>query len=309
LFHFANVPSGVTDIVESIQKFRRYDPYSLSMLVENYLYAADLDKLNDPFEGMVRYSDGQTFEEICYGWDYRFQSGGHANVPDLYGEYCLDAQRFFAKHRQLHIEAYEQRVAQVKAEGYFSALTKFKDYSVIPEIYKKQALLYGVLKNENSKRRIIRRQHEEINMWSHYGDGLNGFRITYDPIKIFSIPNISARFIKYQDHPEEIDATKEVGDRFRDPSGPRRDQALRHELFGIKGTAWAYEREIRIRIEKPGKIPCPENSIIAITFGAKMPEDQRSIIRNLTLLHNHSAKFYEARRSDKEYKIEDLLLP
>jgi hypothetical protein len=185
-------------------------------------------------------------------------------------------------------------LSESRSDGFFCALS-------VPKI---DAVDNDVITDDDQQRHDqMLRDQEEISLWSHYGDGLRGIRITYDPLRLKGMGVISSALVKYQDSPDPIDATLEVRKRkayFKD----RWNYKESLMLFNNKAKLWSNEREVRIRTFRQGKVEIPPYSIKAVTFGAKMPIYRRILIIAATRHHNPDAVFYEARISNREYKIE-----
>jgi len=147
---------------------------------------------------------------------------------------------------------------------------------------------------------------EDMMMWSHYGNGLRGFRVSYDIDKLLeSLPEIGGYFINYVNEPEKINVT-----RFRsfigDPSGPRFEHSTLEHAFLTKHEAWRYESEFRLRHENCGKIGFDPEAIESITFGEKMPDPQVNILKKILQAQSQDIKFYNAKVSTQNYEIKYL---
>lgn len=299
---FFDADNSVLESLELIHKFKPYNDSTLEMIAESYLWFASLNSLNDPFEGELTYSydPNLTIEQIfcaehIFCNDEANINYGHENLKDEYAQYKKDPAGFVDRKREDHKRRYEEiMLSQSKNDGFFCALSEPKKSDMAGEIN---------ICSDQSRLDEIRRNHEDISLWSHYGDGLRGVRITYDPLRLKQISNSSAALVKYQDDPEPIDATMEVRKRkayYKDIWNF--SQSL--ILFNTKATLWSNEREVRIRLGKQGKVEIPPDSIKYITFGSKMPAYRRILMIAAARHNNPDAKFYEARISSKEFKIE-----
>jgi hypothetical protein len=299
---FFDADNSVLKSLELIHKFKPYNDSTLEMIAESYLWFASLDSLNDPFEGELTYSHDPnlTIEKIfCAEHIFCIDEANidyeHENLKYEYAEYKENPDAFIDRKREDHKRRYEEiMLSQSKNDGFFCALSEPKKNSAADELDKCP---------DQARRDEIRRNHEDISLWSHYGDGLRGVRITYDPLRLKHISHSSAALVKYQDSPEPIDATMEVRKRkayYKD----RWNFSQSLMLFNTKATLWSNEREVRIRIGKQGKVDIPPDSIKYITFGSKMPAYRRILMIAAARQNNPDAKFYEARISSKEFKIE-----
>lgn len=292
--------NSLLDQTKSIHKFKSYNSSTLSMIRENYIWFATLDSLNDPFEGVISYKKEISIESILFAEFAFFTSMSAVDLTDervreVIDAYNLDKEGFKIQRRLDHIQYFKNQIlSRTENDGFFCALSEPIEGSV------EAANLIGADLTEQQR---IRRNQEDISLWSHYGDGLRGLRISYAPHKIKQIGNFSSALVKYQDFPETIDATHEREKR-KAYNKELWDELYSQTRFITKATAWAYEREIRLRTRQPGRIIVPYESIEAIAFGSKMPEEQRIEICSAAKLNNPSVTFTVARIDEDEFKID-----
>lgn len=299
---FFDADNSVLDNLEAIHKFKPYNDNTLEMIAENYLWFASLNSLNDPFEGSLTYKSDPNLDingvfcaEYMFCNDEKDIDYEHPALKHDYAEYNRDPVGIIERKRKEHIQKYEEiMLRHLGTDGFFCALSVPKNDDSVAD---------ATATSEQGRLDEIRINHEDISLWSHYGDGLRGVRITYDPLKLKQISYISSSLVKYQDDPKPIDATAEVRKRksyYRD----RWNNSESLTMFTIKATLWSNEREIRIRTYKQGKVKIQPNSIKAITFGSKMPMYRRVLMIAAARQNNPDAKFYVASISNKEFKIE-----
>jgi len=292
--------NSILDDLNAIHKFKSYSDSTVQMIAENFIWFASLDSLNDPFEGAVIFTNNISLESVLCAEhiicndetniDYtNLQFANHIN------SYKKNPKLFLETKRSEHIALYKQRVlSRAEGDGFFCALSEPNTKTICDEDQQNQ---------ENQQTLTIRKNHEEISLWSHYGNGLRGIRITYDPLIFKRIGDVSSSLIKYQDHPETIDATHEA----RKRKAYHKEIWDEHESqrsFTTKASSWSYEREIRIRCRTQGKVTIPMNGIVSISFGSKMPPYQRSAVVNAAKQNNPNIRFYLAKISDSSFKIE-----
>jgi hypothetical protein len=292
--------NSLLDQTKSIHKFKSYNPNTLSMISENYIWFATLDSLNDPFEGVISYKKEISIESILFAECAFFTSMSAVDLTDervreVVDAYNLDNEGFKIQRRLDHIQYFRDQVlSRTENDGFFCALSEPIEGSVEGD---------NTIDPDLAEKMRIRRNQEDISLWSHYGDGLRGLRISYAPHKIKQIENFSSALVKYQDFPETIDATHEREKR-KAYNKELWDELYSQGRFVTKATAWAYEREIRLRTREPGRVDVPYESIEAIAFGSKMPEEQRVEICNAAKLRNPSATFTVAKIDEDEFKID-----
>jgi len=130
-------------------------------------------------------------------------------------------------------------------------------------------------------------------MWSHYADNHKGFCVEYDcregtKLKELALP------VKYSESIPKVSATDLVGER----------QQETIDLFWLtKSSVWSYEQEWRVMMQKGNKYYQAPSKITSITFGAKMPIDDRVTIINI-LRDEEQIAFKEAVLADNEFKLE-----
>lgn len=287
-------------IINALHKFRTYNSLTLESLAENYIWFADMDKMNDPFEGILSYPEYNDFEKVADA-ELMWTNTPHVDrtaLQALRNEFDLNKVAFFEKYRKLHIEKFKENSFKASRQGCFSALTEFKRMGNIKQEFKTFAKQYGATARHNN----LKFQKEEIRMWSYYGDGLRGFRITYDPKLLLTLNDIAITFINYQDTPESVDFGEYLWHlQFSDAQ--RYKAVMENKLFQVKGSVWSYEKELRIRSSTQGAKKLSNNTILSITFGKKMPNLQRRIIRILAQHKNPDVRFFEADIVDSSFGI------
>jgi hypothetical protein len=249
---FHDADNSVLDTLELIHKFKSHSDNTLEMIAENYLWFASLHSLNDPFEGKLKYKydPDLTLNKILCA-EYFFCNDEtdidyeHEAIKAECEEHQKDPSAYIERKREAHKKIFERSVVDdTKNDGFFCALS----------VPKNDELNGDIFINDNQQRLDqIRRNQEDISLWSHYGDGLRGVRITYDPQKLKQIGNISSALVKYQDNPEPIDATFEVSKRkayFKE----RWNYIESLSMFNTKATLWSNEHEVRIRTGRQGRV-------------------------------------------------------
>ncbi len=299
---FFDADNSVLDDLEAIHKFKPYNNNTLEMIAENYLWFAALDSLNDPFEGSLTYKIDTNLDinsvfcaEHIFFNDEKNVDYGHPAIKHEYAEYQIDPVGVIESKIKEHIQKYEcVMLRNSKTDGFFCALSVPKN---------DKAVVDASIASEQYRIDSIHRNHQDISLWSHYGDGLRGVKITYDPLKLKQLKCISSSFVRYQDDPELIDATAHVR-KWKAYYKERWINSQSLTMFTTKATLWSHEREIRIRTFTQGKVKIQPNSIKSITFGSKLPADKRLLIIAAARQNNPDAKFYVATISNKEFKIE-----
>lgn len=297
---FASTPEHFLEAISKLHKFRPYSLQTLESLMENYIWFADMDKMNDPFEGLIDYRKDLTYEEIIRAEIpfYPNADGSKETELELREEFQSDSTAFIMRYRKKHIEAYELFLREARTQGCFSVLSEPKSSKEI--INSENSVNHNSKMNDDILRAA---RDEDLRMWSYYGDGLRGIRVTYDPHKILLSEELTIAAITYQEKPDRVDATAFCAELYYG-SGPRYKASILPKRFLTKGIFWSYEKEIRLKIERPGKYFIQDNSVSSVTFGCKMPEEQKEMIKHIATYKNPNIKFYEARMSDSDFLIE-----
>lgn len=141
---------------------------------------------------------------------------------------------------------------------------------------------YGVL--------ALSEVNDNILMWSHYADEHRGICIEFERTDTNELGNWDHCLpVVYQQelpsfHPLELADSKAV------------TQAL-----STKGEYWQYEREWRMLTYESNKLfPLPGN-ITAVTFGLRMPQNDRNAIVSLL---GHTVRYFEASRSTRYFILD-----
>lgn len=186
-------------------------------------------------------------------------------------------------------------------------------------------------------------QCENMLMWSHYGDGLRGFCIVFDEESVtMAEPEAYVLNVEYREAPPVVDsfvyaiahdqdwyhqvAIEETEARIR--YSKKTDEAhwipiyeragadavaqmrkIWQQVFAVKPSDWAYERERRIIIHtqrtdtKPIQRSYPSSAVKEIILGERMPDDYRDRIFTVLREKHPSVPIKTARRAEGCYGI------
>lgn len=130
-------------------------------------------------------------------------------------------------------------------------------------------------------------------MWSHYGEKYKGFCLEFDTSHP---PFEKIMRVKYSTEMPRIDvATLRI----------RRDFEAVMDLFSIKSTSWAYEREWRVLHAKADTpYHCPAECLTGIYFGPEISSEALEIIRFVLQGQNPHVKFWKGLRSKTDFKVQ-----
>jgi hypothetical protein len=243
------IPLKEQHFPRSLFKYRPPNDYTIQMVKECYLWLADIETLNDPFEGLIQFDNDE----------------------------CLRAY-YAASESQIQFTMLTgHRMTKEEVHILSTAAKPFKEYI---RICKERGIPLGLTEEEHlakvQKRwsEIIREQNRNIRicsfsktntstlMWSHYADDHKGICIEYDFLFEDSIrPFVQPVFYRKDLHKiglfEEYDTMQMIAANL------------------IKSPSWSYEKEWRLTIFKQRehffqKLSSPKPT--AIYLGARINE-------------------------------------
>lgn len=254
-----------------LQRFMPFNERAIEALSSPYLWFSRIEEFNDPFEAQSQYIFKREPASIINSTTYSAASGWPFDEAEtkLWAEYEADPEQFFHKWRLHFIDTYEQAASHAK-------------------------YAYCCFFSEKDSQRPT--NQEVALMWSHYGNGLRGMRVTFDTkTLITSMENeVRANFISYSSTPQEIDLLYHY-DYITGPKGPRYSEDLFLENPSTKSDIWEYESELRIASQEPGANRFDPAAIKRVDLGDKMPESQKRVISMLIQQLNPMVRMYIAK--------------
>jgi Protein of unknown function (DUF2971) len=130
-------------------------------------------------------------------------------------------------------------------------------------------------------------------MWSHYANHHRGFCVEYD-FNASSQLRMLADKVQYSDEIPSLTAA--------DFDGPNKEKAT-DSLWLTKASCWSYEQEWRVMMTHGDRAYQAPSSIQSVTFGARMPEADRTMI-TYALRHAENIQFKEAVLSEQSFIVE-----
>ncbi|MEK0361603.1 DUF2971 domain-containing protein [Pseudomonas sp. CBC3] len=265
---------SVIDEAPILYKFFRFNENVLYALIDSYLWFSVADKFNDPFEGVSFPTLENQFLDISKHIDCLTEE----EYQSLKAEYCKSPNSIRSIYLDKFLKAYSADMEQFRNLGFCCFLS-------------------GLEKNELTV-------DQEMMMWSHYSDGLRGFRFIYDTSKLIkSIPSADIYPIVYKDTPPTVSLASYMYETRAGPSSPRYSHSFGQNVFTTKHRSWSYEREIRLRRSEYGACPYDKNSILGVDFGSKMTLPQIRIIQALLAHLPRKPEYRIAHISDSSYRI------
>jgi len=246
-----------------------------------------MEEFNDPFEGQVKiiYPDNAA---RCIDVFDRMKERG---IDDSWREHSNNAKRILKHDPQAVIDGFAPTLKNIEE----ISLNVFRNLSYC-------CLFNGKLEDaENEDRDIL--------MWSHYGDGLKGFKIIFESsLLIESLPKtISRTPVQYSDNFPTIDLLELLesysgSDIYRSILLLMRHACTKHK-------AWSMENEYRFISQEHGSIEYSAHAIKKVIFGEKMPPAQRKVITSILSAHGIHFEIFIARRNRDSYSLAIERLP
>lgn len=260
------------DIPQPLYKYRVWEEpckekqFSRRILTENEVYLASSDQFNDPFDG---------------------------TLPFKYPKADLKPENIFLKLHELgrkeNPDMPEEELQRICYERQFSGAFETGDYwkSFYPKFKEELNNTFGIL-SLSSKR-------DNLLMWSHYSDSHRGFCVGLDKFLLFKHCAGQLGPVIYSDKFPEIPMFE------KSPLGLS-------ALTTTKSLHWKYEDEFRIvKIYGARKIvTLPNEAILEIILGCKMPESHKNNIYEIAKLKFPNAKIFETQINNEEFKIDFL---
>ena len=130
-------------------------------------------------------------------------------------------------------------------------------------------------------------------MWSHYTDHHRGFCVEYDCRKGTELRALAHK-VRYKGTVPSLTAA--------DFALPNNEAAF-ETMWLTKAKCWSYEKEWRVMMNEGGKNYQAPSSIVAVIFGARMPESDRIMVAQ-ALRHQEEIRFKEAILKEGHFSIE-----
>ena len=264
--------SFLENIPQPLYKYRVWEEpckelqYSRRILTHNEVYLASADQFNDPFDGAL---------------------------PFKYPKKDLTPENIYLKLHELgkreNPQMPEEELQRICYERQSSGVFENGEYwrSYYPSFKEKINSTFGILSLTSNRENLL--------MWSHYTDSHRGFCVGIDKNLLFEhcVGQLSA--VSYSDTFPEI------------PLFENSPMSL-SILTTTKSTHWQYEDEFRIvKIYGARQIvTLPNEAIIEIILGCKMPEEHKEIIYQIAKTKFPKAKIFETQLNMEHFKLDFL---
>lgn len=268
-----------TEPSKTLSKFFTFNENSLQALSEPYLWFSNPEDFNDPFEGKVSVIYPTDAYECIDAFDRLAERGQQPNWREL----SATARKMAKLDPKRVLQSLEPKIKEIESLSFKTV----------------RESSFCCLFNEDDKKE----EDQNILMWSHYGNGLKGFKVEFDSSKLVkSLPDSLARLaVSYSDDFPVVKMLDLI-DAFS--SGKILDATiLTSAHIGTKQSAWKYEKEYRFISHRRGEHAYDPASIKTITFGEKMPAPQRKVLMAVTKSINPNIEFFIATRSVDSYRL------
>ena len=268
-----------------IYKFRNVTVNSLANLANHTIWFATQASLNDPFEGLINLVKPNTEDELI---SFTLKTGTKSLI----------------KQQNLsHEEAYNKALdtCVLKREETIN-FTKDSLNELIQNLSNERSSI-GIFSTSQDIKNTKNNYPPHIAnmlMWSHYADGLRGFCIKFDFVKLFESlkkPNKNKSFamsnIKYVDSAETV-KLEDLGNNALDIL----------KSIQYKHSQWRYEHELRIFSNSYGAMKFSPEAISDFYIGEKMPDDQRLLLVGVIKQYYPYSRMHTVKTATSAYGIQ-----
>lgn len=265
----------------SFFKYRKLNERTIKNIIENKIWLADIDTLNDPFECSLQFDNNECLR--LFFADENF----HATFKRMFGKELTkkEIQKIIKSQ-----EPYETYTKICRKKNIFLNIT------VDEQLENVQKRWAEIIEETNKNIRIcsFSEQNDSLLLWSHYADQHKGICIEYDLVDENSMRPFLQPII-YTDNVhkiglfEDITPLKKIGS----------------TLFKCKD--WEYESEWRLTIIKQEKI-FPQKMEIsnpkAVYLGTRFYLNEKNLINQLfDILEKNNTPVFQMIKHPEKYKL------
>ncbi len=271
-----------------IFKFRSGNENDIEALSSDFIWFADIESLNDPYEGYARFNSDDVSDSLREHF--------------LENVYSLEPREDMAPHEE---------VAQKKV----ALGTDFADYidskaiESVRNYYKEHRDDYKVLSVSLQKdSHDFPAPLNNMLMWSHYANGFKGFCIEFDAeLLVNTIVDRNSAQIGTSKIQYAIDGKLPTVNlkTFMEASisGDLNSSFEILTSFTKKEQSWSYENELRLISEIRGKHYYDSECVKAVYIAEKMPLEVRQTLLSIITNKPNQIDVFEVRLHPEEYKF------
>lgn len=271
-----------------IFKFRSGSENDIEALTSDFIWFADIESLNDPYEGYARFNS----EDVSDTLREQFLASVYSMEPD----------RNVAPHEE---------VAQKK----LALGPKFADFIDSKAI--ESAKIYYQDHRDDFKVLSVSLQKDSRDfpaplnnmlMWSHYANGFKGFCIEFDAELLVSTvvdrntAQIGTSKVEYATD-GKLPAVNLKTFMEASISGGLASSSEILTSFTRKEQSWSYENELRFISEIRGKHDYGSECVKAVYIAEKMPLEERKTLLSIIANKPNQIDVFEVRLHPEEYKF------
>lgn len=238
--------------------------FSKNILLNNEIYFSSADQFNDPFDASLPYKFDEAELTLENINKKLYQIGRRIN-PNMTEE-------------ELKIEVDTRQNSGIFTNGQY-----WRDH-------------YEYFKSQNNKSFgifCLTEKNDDILMWSHYSNSHNGFCIGFDSRILFDSLQCTIGPVNYSND---------------FPSVPLFELTPKDllRLIMTKSKHWEYENEFRIikTLFPRVAFQIPNEAFREIIFGCKISDADKEEIIKICKSKFNSIKFFDAKLSDSQFKID-----
>ncbi|MGR5382361.1 DUF2971 domain-containing protein [Vibrio harveyi] len=271
-----------------IFKFRFGSENDIEALTSDFIWFADIESLNDPYEGYARFnSEGvsDTLREQFLASVYSMEPDQSVAPHEEVAQKKVALGPKFAEH--IDSKAIESAKNYYKNHRY--------DYKVLSVSLQKDSHDFPAPLNN-------------MLMWSHYANGFKGFCIEFDVERLVSTivdrnaVQIGTSKIKYATDGKLPTVNLKT---FMEAqiSGGLDSSFEILTSFTKKEQSWSYENELRLISEMRGKHYYGSECVKAVYIAEKMPLEKRQTLLSIIANKPNQIDVFEVRLHPEEYKF------
>ncbi|MGL6316632.1 DUF2971 domain-containing protein [Vibrio sp. WXL103] len=274
-------------MTDRVYKFMSGEQYHLDSLARNQVYFSSFDELNDPYEGLLHYSQqGLTdvLRKIALTHQLR---PDHSSLKNARREMERMYKGFGRKQFSQRVDAIHQRT--------------FDDFLELHRTTRNVLSLSKAFSND-----IYPSPLNSMMMWGHYANGMKGLCVEFDFVALHkSIAklngvDLTSRPVTYSkvDLPV-VRASTVLNDFIYDTSNTSTEI---QDAFATKHSSWDYENEVRLMGEKHGLNDIDERCIKRVFVAKSNPQLMNQII-DILRQKSHQPQMIEVVTQPQKYGV------
>ncbi|WP_445357630.1 DUF2971 domain-containing protein [Microbulbifer sp. ANSA002] len=273
-------------------KFRFGNKDDLNALHENYVWFADFESLNDPFEGQVQFITDDINDELrlkfltkCFSERPLKEASPEAEADSYYREY--------------------EEVKGIPFSQFVDSWAK-KEFEKIQKSHRSRYFVFS--QSQTGDDHEFPSPLNNIQMWSHYANKFEGYCIEFDfdrlkdTIQSMNSIMLNAAPVKYP----QVGTLPTLNLKTFMQDYLNGDKEAAKEILKalyVKQQNWMIENEVRFISQNRGKHYYDPSSIRAIYIAEKMPSTDREEIISTVEAKRKGIKIFDVEIHEDEYML------